>query len=105
MSVSIREAIEATEQEVEQLKRLLRDYPDAQLVSGRLYRVGRFKDGTVADRFVVDGDHVLPCIAYGDPDQGVAVYLIEARAWRVTPTVALMRVFHGNPEAVMAVLR
>ncbi len=46
MSVSIQEALQGKQDEVRALKKVAEAYPDAALVSGRLYEVGQFRPAT-----------------------------------------------------------
>lgn len=101
--LEVSDAIALKEDELEQLRRLHADYPDACYARGRLYEVDAF-GSRIATTFVLDDGRVRPCITYGD-DEEPTLFVVERSARGVDPVVALMRLLKLNRDLVMGALK
>lgn len=105
MSVSIEEAISLRTKELENLNAVVKDYPEATYIRGRLYGVDRFLPGVKPTNFVVDSEMVRPCLVYGQPEDECSIFVVESWGGRMQPVLVVQRLFQSHPELVLEVLR
>lgn len=95
MSRSVQEVIAGKDYEIKALQKLADAYPDATLVSGRLYEVEKFLPDDKANHVVIEGGEAFPCLLING-----CVFLREAFRHGVKLEHLVHRILERDPSAI-----